>query len=257
MGRTRGVVVGLLLVAAVCAARVLSAESLRTAKGFAWMSKRSAHFDYFFEAGTLAERDIETIERSMEKSRAGLEQLLGARFEIRNRVFLVASRARMKELVGRETNGLALGTASAMVYGETIKALGAHETCHNFARSLWGKPNEQWIDEGLAVYSDDGWQGHRLHELAKWLLDRNKLIPVNDLISDRRFREYSDLITYPELGSFVKFVYEKYGRDVVKTLWQRGAGGADQACGRTLNQIEGEWRSELTRVDASSVQYGI
>ncbi len=265
MTRTRYVLAGVLLTAAgfavagfgVCSTRVLSAQSLRTAQGFAWVSRQSAHFDYFFEAGTLAERDIEAIGRSMEKSRAGLEQLLGAALENRNQVFVVDSRARIKALAGRETNGFAFGTASAMVYSTTINALGAHETCHNVARSLWGKPHGQWIDEGLAVYSDDGWHGHPLHELAKWLLDRNKLVPLDDLIRDERFRAYSDMVTYPELGSFVKYVYEKYGRGAVKTLWQRGAGEADRACGRTLNQLEEEWRSELGKRDASAIRYRI
>jgi len=94
------------------------------------------HFDCFFEAGTLAERGIGAIERSMENSRSGLKQLPGASLEIGNEVFLLDSRDGMKELAGTVTNGLALGTALAMGHGDIVKILGARGTCHRFARSL-------------------------------------------------------------------------------------------------------------------------
>jgi hypothetical protein len=73
-----------------------------------WPAGPPAHFDCFFEAGTLAERGIGTIERSMEKSRSGLKQLPGASLEIGNEVFFLDSRDGMKELAGTVINGLAL-----------------------------------------------------------------------------------------------------------------------------------------------------
>jgi hypothetical protein len=238
-------------------ARILTVHGLRTAKGFSWATRRSAHFDFYVEIGTFAERDFDKIVARMEQSRTGLERLLGAPAGKRTAVFVVASRERMKALIGLEVNGYAIGGLSAMVYSETIKAIGAHETCHILARSLWGGSHGVWINEGLAVYSDDQWRGLPLHSIAKWLLDRDKLAPLKALVPDGWGRKYSDMITYPELGSFVKFVYENYGLQAVKTLWQRGAGGAEAALGKSLSQAEMEWRSELAKVDASSLQYAL
>jgi hypothetical protein len=73
------------------------------------------------------------------------------------------------------------------------------------------------------VYSDDKWWGVPLHSMARALLDRKQLVPLKDLVKEGWSRKDSDLTTYPELGSFVKFVYEKQGMDAVKDMWQHGS----------------------------------
>ncbi len=260
--------VTLILFAAISAGGILAgtptAKSLKKAKGFSWVSKSSTNFDYYFEAGTPAERDFERIAALMEKSRAGVEKLLGGSFGSRTESFIVDSRARMKQLVGTEGNAFTFGSlnpltfkieyVTVMVYNDKIKGIGAHETCHVFSHTLWGKAHGLWIDEGLAVYSDDQWQGLPLHSVAKVLLDRGKLLPVADLVDNNWIKKHPDMVTYPELGSFVKFLYEKYGLEAVKSLWQHGAKGADSAFGKNLNALETEWRAELAKVDASSIR---
>lgn len=240
-------------------------KSLKNKKGFTWISKSSANFNYYFEAATPAERDYEKIAGQMEKSRANVERLLGGSLGDKTDAFIVDSRARMKQLVGEEGNGFAFGSVNSatsktefvtvMVYSDTIKAIGAHETCHALARLLWGKPHGLWLNEGLAVYSDDQWYGFPLHAVAKALLDKGKLLPVADLLTDNWIKKYPDMVTYPELGSFVKFLYEKYGLDAVKNLWQRGAKNADSAFGKSITALETDWRAELAKVDATSIQY--
>jgi len=242
-----------------------TAKSLKNKKGFTWISKSSANFNYYFESGTPADRDFDKICAWMEKSRANVERLLGGSFGGKTESFIVDSRARMKQLVGEEGNGFAFGSknsdtsklefVTAMVYGDAIKGIGAHETCHSLAHLLWGKPHGLWMDEGLAVYSDDQWYGHPLHAVAKVLVDKGKLLPVADLLNDNWIKKYPDMVTYPELGSFVKFLYEKYGLDAVKNLWQHGAKNADSAFGKNIVALETEWRAELAKVDASSIQY--
>lgn len=237
-------------------ARDLSPEVLQKAKGFSWQSRKSNNFDFYVETGTFAHRNLDNIARDMELSRGRVEKVLGWPSPQRNSVFIVDSRARMQELVGLETNGLATGSTVFAVYSETIQGLGAHEVCHNLAVSVWGKNKGIWISEGLAVYADDSWQGLPLHSVAKWLLDHDKLVPVKELIDDGKMRKYPDIVTYPELGSFVKFLYEFYGREAVKTLWREGAKGAARAFpGKTLDQVEMEWRDRLAKVDASSLSY--
>jgi hypothetical protein len=117
-----------------------TAKSFKNKKGFTWISKSSLNFNYYFEPGTPAERDFEKISDRMEKSRANVEKLLGGSFGEKTDSFIVDSRARMKQLVGEEGNGFAFGSVNpttsrtefvtAMVYSDTIKAIGAHETCH-------------------------------------------------------------------------------------------------------------------------------
>ena len=207
------------------------------------------------ERGTLAEREIGKLEEGLEEALPGLEKLLGGPLKSRQRVFVVASEARMYSLMGVRSTGHAWGSIITMVYKQEFRDVGTHETCHNMTRLLWGNSHALWVNEGLAVYSETNWRGVPLHQLAKWLLDRGKMIPLKDLIAEGLHKKYSDMITYPELGSFVKFVYEKYGRDSVKELWWRGAKGARKAFGKPLDTVEQEWLAALRQIDATSVQY--
>jgi hypothetical protein len=245
------------LFAAHAEAQRLSMKKLRFAKNFSWISKESASFDFFYEADTPAERDIERIVKSMEDSRARVEKLLGKTTKLRLQNFFVESRSRMKDLIGFETNAYAYGTISTTIYNDEVESIGAHQTCHVLAESLWGGSREVWVEEGLAVYANDQWRGLPLHSVAKWLLDRDMLVPVSSLVKNGWQQKHSDEVTYPQLGSFVKFVYEKYGMDPVKQLYKRGAKESPGALGKPLSDVEGEWKAELRKVDASRLEYSV
>ena len=236
-------------------ARRLAEGPLRSAPGFSWITVRAPHFDLYYEAKTAAERDIEKIQNRLEASWTGIEKLLGAAVDKRLAAFIVDSRARMKQLSGTESNGLASDSVSLMVYSDTINGVGAHELCHVMARWVWGGSQGSWVNEGLAVYADDQWWRLPLHSVARGLLDRDQLVPIPKLVSGGWSKKYPDPITYPELGSFIKFVYEKYGRDAVKALWQRGAGAAPKVFGKPLSEVELEWRAEVATHTPKSADY--
>jgi hypothetical protein len=240
----------LLILCAVCSAnaRSLTFDALHSARGFTWASHPSAGFDFYFEQRSAAERDIEKVAHTMEASRAHIDELLGGGSSIRIPVFLVDSRARMKDLTGSESNGLAGRAVLAAIYSDTIKAIGGHETCHVLARSLWGNPHGMWINEGLAVYADDQWWGLPLHSVARGLDDRHQLLRLKDLLPGGWDKKYPDVITYPELGSFVKFVYEKYGREAVKEMWQHGTSSE-------FSRMEEGWRAKLAKAEPKSIDY--
>jgi hypothetical protein len=75
--------------------------------------------------------------------------------------FLLEDRERMKLLVGYETNGNAnpKNNFVTAIFSENIKSVySKHELFHLIAMNLWGYP-ETWINEGMAVYSDNAWNG--------------------------------------------------------------------------------------------------
>ena len=53
------------------------------------------------------------------------------------------------------------------------------------------------------------------------------------------------MVTYPEAGSFVKFLYERYGVNSIKTVWQKGSHSIPGAFGKNLSQLEQEWYSTI------------
>jgi hypothetical protein len=74
-------------------------------------------------------------------------------------IFAVGSRARMKALIGRESNGHAFTDDQTVccVFSDKIRAGGAHELMHVITWNRWGrmKPDRAWLSEGLAVYAEE------------------------------------------------------------------------------------------------------
>ena len=146
------------------------AESLHSRHGFHWTVEHSRHYEFYFEGGSPAARDIEHIETVLENNYAHIVVLLGGKDpDLATKAFVVDSRARMKQLTGRESNGLSVGDVLLFVYGDSVKALGAHEETHLLSYRLWGKPRGIWLAEGLAVYADNDWQGEPLNRICKRL----------------------------------------------------------------------------------------
>lgn len=216
-------------------------STLRSRPGFHWVVEQSAHYSFYFEAASPAARDIAHIKDVMESEYAHITALLGVgQASLHTDAFIVDSRTRMKQLCGHESNGLSAGSVLLFVYGE-VTALGAHEETHLLSQHLWGAPHGVWLSEGLAVYSDDTWRGYQLHGVCKRLKTEGKLLPFASLLDDREFNGTSSMVTYPEAGSFIKFLYERYGVNAVRSLWEKGAVGIPSVIGKPLELVESEW----------------
>jgi peptidase MA superfamily protein len=250
-------IVAFITVAAGCCAASPSADSLFKHNGFFWKSVFTKHLRLHFEPGTFAENRIEYLKLSEEKAFArNLDLLETKTYPLQIDVFVLASRERMKQLLGRETNGIAFPETKVVCFilNEKVNASEAHELMHVMAKHVWqGKP-KTWLNEGLATYADDLWYGYRLHNLNKYLLQQGKLIPLEKLIE--HFGESSVMITYPQAGSFVKYLYEQYGADKVRDLWSSGtARDLKRVLGKDMATLETEWHIKLMEVDASGVRY--
>jgi hypothetical protein len=161
----------------------------------------------------------------------------------------------MKLLVGYETNGNAnpKNNFITAIFSEKIKSVYSnHELFHLIAMNIWGYP-EIWINEGMAVYSDGIWQGHNLHELSKYLIDNDKYISLKNLTT--KFREYDDLISYPLIGSFTKFIDENYGRETTKQIWEKGKKRMKKQVGKSLEELEQEWLEMLKSITYKDIEY--
>jgi len=221
-----------------------------------WKKDSSEHFDFYFESGRIPIQTVDLAKRTFEKKYAELLQSL--EIEGRDRrlsLFMIESRGRMKRVVGLETNGIANVEDHTVfsIFNDSVKTLGIHEFCHIVTTNQWGKTKEVWLSEGLAVYSDNVWWGFELHPLAYHLQSRGKLVPIQRLIDN--FRGSSSIVSYPECGSFVKFIREKYGVDILKRLWIRGTIVFEKDLNKTLPAIEQEWLQEIRRFEATGIDY--
>lgn len=169
--------------------------------------------------------------------------------------FVVESRNKMSLLLGYETNGGANYKENYVtaIYSENINSVFSnHELFHLMAMNLWGK-TEAWINEGMAVYSDKNWHGHDLHEISKYLIDHNNYIPLKSM--SKRLRKYDSMFTYPLLGSFTRFIDDKYGRETIMLIWKGGKKDIKGLIGKNLNELELEWLDMLTSVTYMDIEY--
>jgi len=222
-----------------------TASALGTRPGFAWKSAEIPQFRFYFEPQSYAERHLGEIERNMQAARARVLTLLAEpAYADEVTVFVVGSRARMRTLIGRETNGQALPKQNVilLVVSDSINASGAHELMHVIAKNRWGEA-EDWINEGLAIYADDIWMQQPLHAVTRYLLSQGRLVPLPQLIN--HFGDYDELVTYPEAGSFLKFLYEQHGVDKVKAVWKGGAAVMPRTMEQSIQQLEGAWHTTI------------
>lgn len=169
--------------------------------------------------------------------------------------FVVESRNKMSLLLGYETNGGANYKENYVtaIYSENINSVFSnHELFHLMAMNLWGK-TEVWINEGMAVYSDNNWYGYDLHEISKYLIDHNKYIPLNSI--SKKLRKYDSMLTYPFLGSFTKFIDDKYGRETIMLIWKSGKKKIKRSIGKDIADLEQEWLEMLNSVTYKDIEY--
>ena len=186
-----------------------------------------------------------------------LELLGESELQEKIHIFAVEDQARMKALTGRELIGQAMADQNAIccVFSKTTRAVGAHEVMHIVSFRQWGgsKSGRVWLAEGLAVFADDHWQGHGLHALCHYLRDSGDLAPLGRLMQE--MTSYPYLVSYPECGSFVKFLYERYGRDKVKQLWRAPrVDKVEPIFGKDLPGLAAEWLGVIDGADAASIR---
>lgn len=168
-------------------------------------------------------------------------------------------RAHMQSVIGvGNTNAFADGNAFEI---HTIWSRDNHEVVHLYS-SAFGRPVALW-SEGLAVAfqvdpaaggTGPRWSGVPLDDLARDFKASGRLVAVADLLTTDGFRRFDPNVTYPEAGSFVRFVLDTCGLGNVKRLFATGSvqdsaatvsAHFETVCGGSLASAEQAWLSRL------------
>jgi hypothetical protein len=105
-----------------------------------------------------------------------------------------------------------------------------HEVVHLYA-SLYGSP-VALFSEGFAVAHQvdpsagdfvPRWSGVPVHSWARRFRRESRLIPIASLLLTSGFRSFDDGVTYPESGSFVRYLIDEHGLDRMLDLFRRGS----------------------------------
>lgn len=136
------------------------------------------------------------------------------------------SRAHMGEVIGvSNTNGFANVEGGAFEL-HSIWPSDNHEAVHLY--SLAFGRTVALFSEGLAVAyqvnapngeTEPKWNGTPLHTLAKSFRQQGRLASLTSIVDSTAFRTIDPNVSYPEAGSFVRFLIDTYGLDTLKRLY--------------------------------------
>ena len=214
--------------------------------GFTWKSKRTQHFHLYFERKSEASRYLGVLKRNAEADRARVLRLIGiSDYQPTIHAFFLSSGAQMQQLVGETVDGRSRPVEHAVFSVVNPNRLHlTHEICHEVVSNVWGAA-EPWIEEGLAVYADEG--ANAYYDSWELLKSRN-LIPLDKLVDPEwKSSMYPADTTYPELGSFIKFLDDRYGVESIRRIWQGGSQSIPQVVGKPLAELERDWRDSLVK----------
>jgi hypothetical protein len=180
-----------------------------------------------------------------------LEQWFGFALRRRVTIFMLESKASVREVSGKPFAGYALTTANAMVVaadaglGELIR----HELAHLFS-SRWAQVLRPLFSEGLAVWLQRTWRGVPLDSVALRLL-RHRGPQLSDLWSRKFFfSESNRSACYILAGSFTGFLIRRFGQDAYRKFYHKSDALNFHAYfrkifGISFEKAEWRWRTEL------------
>ena len=188
--------------------------------------------------------------KNAEKARKTVMRMAGvSKYRPIIHVFFLASRERMKELIGFDGEGRSRPAEHAVfsVVGPYDDL--SHEMGHEILSNLWGAA-EHSIEEGYATWA---YKGDFAPMECRRMLDDGSLIPLADLVR-REWdpTQFSADITYPELAGFVSYLRNKYGLERMKTIWRGGAASIPTVLGKPLAELEADWQTALRDVEPRS-----
>lgn len=137
-----------------------------------------------------------------------------------------------------------------------------HECFHLYSM-LFGRPST-FFTEGIATafqidpYDNDfeprEKSGAKLYDVVRGLKAQGRLLPLDGIVASEGWRVSDYTVTYPEAGSFVRYVCDVYGIERMKEVFRRIASADSldaikakfmEIYGLTLNQAEAAWLAFL------------
>lgn len=189
-----------------------------------WLKKETEHYIFYYFPGTVAEKEIDQISNRQEKAFEKIISFLKVPKPKRKITYYLYPNEKTKEeLMGDNWCAQAIWKDFIVhvLYTENIKPLGEHEDTHLLSLP-WGL-SIAFFQEGLAEYMiGHGWHGENHDQMSKEALKKGILPTVESMFDHHKWRELDDenaLYYYCFVGSFTKFLIEKFGKEKFKNLY--------------------------------------
>jgi len=251
--RASGIVVAALLAVGLCACAGAPAPSGLAASaldnpGFTWLHRSVAGFRVYFKTGGYAARHQDSLLARLPASLRHARDLLHTTApDGPIDVFFVESRDDMSALIGAKATGFADQAARAvfLVNNPSWRAFDRHEIMHVVSFHAWGPPapNNDWLQEGLAQAADGRCGDYTNEAVLRGFTQRHGWVSLEDMLVN--FRQQPDLRAYLQAAAFTRYLLDTFGPEALRLLWQRGATPDTEVGGRSLADLEAQWRARI------------
>jgi hypothetical protein len=135
-----------------------------------------------------------------------------------------------------------------VVYNEKCRFIGEHEDTHLLSLP-WGLSIYLFC-EGLAQYMENTFLNRDLHSAAKELMEEGKIYSIDFLCNNNNWEHVEPTVIYPQVGSFIKYLIEYYGKENFKRVYQNTSREKEitenlleieKIYQKNINQLEKEW----------------
>ncbi len=214
----------------------------------AWEAKSaesaSAHHRYRFEAGSTVAAQIDALMAYQEAAYADVLEILDIPALDRPvQWYLYDDPSSKISAMGSKNSGDARPD-NFEVHVTWDLAMGPHEDTHVLADHQIGPASFAVVGEGLAVMTTFFEHPEHVRELLEDAGGEAVVPPLSQLIDD--WDSYPE-VNYRAAGLFVRFVYDTWGLEVLKSLYVAEDFGlaVEEELGLTLDEVELAWRATL------------
>lgn len=220
---------------------------------FDWQQFPSEHYVFHLIADSVALRDIASIKATQEKCYRSITDSLGGCTSIRINYFLYPTSLEVGIAYGdREpTNAFnRMPDSIHAVYNQTVKSIGFHEDAHVISYHLFGRPQDVFIREALAMHFDKAWWNIPNERWADYYYRKYKRFSFTTFLENDAFFATDCHISYPVCGAFGTFLIATHGMGAFIDAFSFKGSGA----GKRLSTVYGKSPKKLEKAFQAYLQ---
>jgi hypothetical protein len=218
-------------------------------KQFSWKKLPTRDFILYYRPDSKTEKNLPLVEQKITQGITKAKKITKIdSLKIPIHYFIVNDRKEFTSLTRLNHTGISYSQSNTII--ESYPLLGeAHEVVHLITHQNWGN-SRTWIMEGIAVYSDDNWNGKTLEKTCFELCRNEQLIPLKELIKDSKFTRFNSQISYPQSGLLIKYLIQTYGWEQFLKFWKNP--DIKKIYNLTVSQLELDWINSVKKYNSET-----
>jgi len=251
----RGLAIAFLLFVVIAAYGLREQLGIRTSTGLLHRQLSchytTKHFEIFYAQGSFSEEEIRQAAAEHEFRFQQVEEILQTHFVGKIGSYIYPDAETKLRLIGTGTTNIAKPWRKEVhlnkdSWRETLKHELVHVLAGEFGMPLIKAHYNIGLTEGLATAIDNDFGNRTLHEYAAAVLRFGINKNPHALISAIGFMLHSSSVSYVLMGSFCKFLIDRYGIVRFKELYR---GESPQAVyGHSFDELVTVWEHVLLRI---------